>query len=85
MLLVLLTFRDCNCRHHACMEHPCQNGATRVYLFTNEMSTLAFVSQNILENTVRTIVSHLILALSIAKVNNNKNIYTFNFRGKNAL
>ena len=57
----------------------------RVYLFTNEMSTLAFVSQNILENTVRTIVSHLILALSIAKVNHNKNIYTFNFIGNNAL
>ena len=53
----------------------------RVYLFTNEMSTLAFVSQNTLENTVRTIVSHLILAQSIAEVNKNKNLYTFNFIG----
>ena len=57
----------------------------RVYLFPNEMSALAFVSQNILENTVRTIVSHLRLALSIAKIKNNKNIYTFNFIGNNAL
>lgn len=43
----------------------------RVYLFTKEMTTLAFVSQNTLENTVRTIVSHLILALSVAKANKN--------------
>ena len=54
----------------------------RVYLFTNEMSTLAFVSLNTLENTVRTIVSHLILTLSIiAKENKNKNVYTFDFIG----
>lgn len=77
MLLVLLTFRDCNCRHHA-WNTPVKM-EQRVYLFTNEMSTLAFVSQNTLENTVRTIVSHLILAQSIAEVNKNKNVYTFNF------
>lgn len=53
----------------------------RVYLFTKEMTTFAFVSQNTLENTVRTIVSHLILALSVAKANKNKNVCTSNFIG----
>ena len=76
---LVLSFRDCNCRHHA-WRSPVKM-EQRVYLFTKEMTTFAFVSQNTLENTVRTIVSHLILALSVAKANKNKNVCTSNFIG----